>query len=99
MRGAIALLSTLMVARAVLAQTTATFRDGEAFDGGYLGTRNLQLMPGTLYQWNPAANYGSDNILEAAGAPVSSAMLIKWDLSSLSPSTQVTSAVFAVHVF
>jgi len=80
-----------------LGQVTATFRDGQSPTPAYAGTRDATIHDGTETPWQPGANYdGLDDFL--GGAPDSAAALLKFDLSSVPPSTTITSATLRVRV-
>ena len=69
--------------------TTVAFQDGV---NGYTGTRDTRI------QASPAAtNYGTATTLTSDGSP-DMATLIKWDLSSISPSRQVTAVTLTFNV-
>lgn len=74
------------------------FRDGQAPDSGYAGTRDTTLSSGGGdSQWDPNANYNlEDDMLD--GFPSDKGLLLRWDLSALPPGTPITSAIVRVNV-
>ena len=68
---------------------TVAFQDGV---NGYTGTRDTQLL-----RTSPTTNYGASTTLTPDGDP-DTAMLLKWDLSSIPPDRQVTAATLTFSV-
>jgi len=86
----------LFASSLVLGQVTVTFRDGQLPTPAYAGTRDATIHDDDLKTpWRPGVNYDTaDDFL--GGAPDNAAVLLRFDLASVPPSTTITSASLQV---
>ncbi len=83
-----------LAARAAYAQVTTSFQDGQLPNAAYSGTRDVALQRGGCQATD--THDGADDAMD--GLYTLYVALLRFDLSSLAPGTQLTSASLAVEV-
>lgn len=74
-----------------IGQTRVVFRDGES-PPGYAGTRDVRIHNGANVAWDPNTNYDEFRPdISVDGAPIDQTALVRWDLSSIPTTANVTS--------
>jgi hypothetical protein len=89
----------LVLAGASAGAETLTLRDGETFDGGYAGTRDLAILGGvSIDVYNPEANYDGLTVTMADADPVDMSALLRFNVTAVPTDATVTSAALVLEV-